>query len=207
MRRSDGYRGGARLAPYGLCHSEFHPTSLHVGASGWRLLDWARAFRGPGLIDLWELQLPDGKQEIEGWRAPFDAVSATSPEVRLAKRIQREIRSLVERGVMTGRECRSVQTTWMPQCEVERVEPAELKNVELGMEALAATLDAASLRTSLSPFIAEYGVQDARRLEVGGHLNPRERDEANPRVVDLTRQDQRELAADLIADAVGTGAL
>src|ERR1700722_6438376 len=38
---------------------------------------------GPGLIDLWELQLPDGKQDIEGWRAPFDAVSGTSPEVRL----------------------------------------------------------------------------------------------------------------------------
>jgi len=58
---------------------------------------------GPSLIDLWELQLPDGKQDIEGWRAPFDAISVTSPEVRLAKRIQAEIRSLVERGVTTGR--------------------------------------------------------------------------------------------------------
>jgi hypothetical protein len=43
---------GVRRAPFGLCHSEFHPTSLHVGKSGWTLLDWARAFRGPGLIDL-----------------------------------------------------------------------------------------------------------------------------------------------------------
>jgi ATP-dependent helicase/nuclease subunit A len=58
---------------------------------------------GPGLIDLWELQLPDGKQDIEGWRAPFDAVSVTSPEVRLARRIQAEIRSLVDSGTMTGR--------------------------------------------------------------------------------------------------------
>ena len=58
---------------------------------------------GPGLIDLWELQLPDGKQDIEGWRAPFDAVSVTSPEVRLARRIQATIRSLVESGTMTGR--------------------------------------------------------------------------------------------------------
>jgi len=58
---------------------------------------------GPGLIDLWELQLPDGKQDIEGWRAPFDAVSITSPEVRLAKRIQAEIKSLVESGTITGR--------------------------------------------------------------------------------------------------------
>src|SRR6202795_1451084 len=39
---------------------------------------------------------------MEGWRAPFDAVSVTSPEVRLAKRIQAEIKSLVESGAMTG---------------------------------------------------------------------------------------------------------
>jgi ATP-dependent helicase/nuclease subunit A len=57
---------------------------------------------GPSLIDLWELQLPDGKQDIEGWRAPFDGLSQTSPEVRLARRIQAEIRRLVESGTMTG---------------------------------------------------------------------------------------------------------
>jgi ATP-dependent helicase/nuclease subunit A len=57
---------------------------------------------GPSLIELWELQQPDKKDDIEGWRAPFDGVSATSPEVRLAKRIQAEIRSLVESGTMTG---------------------------------------------------------------------------------------------------------
>src|SRR5450432_4635402 len=57
---------------------------------------------GPGLIDLWELQLPDKKDDIEGWRAPFDGVSATSPEVKLAKRIQAEVRRLVESGTITG---------------------------------------------------------------------------------------------------------
>src|ERR1700716_4318630 len=58
---------------------------------------------GPSLIDLWGLQLPDTRQDIEGWRAPFDAVSETSPEVRLARRIQAEIKSLVGSGSMTGR--------------------------------------------------------------------------------------------------------
>ena len=58
---------------------------------------------GPGVIDLWELQLPDGKQDLEGWRAPFDAVSETSPEVKLAKRIQAEVKSLIAGGTMTGR--------------------------------------------------------------------------------------------------------
>jgi len=57
---------------------------------------------GPGVIDLWELQLPDGKQDLEGWRAPFDAVSETSPEVKLAKRIQAEVKSLIAGGTMTG---------------------------------------------------------------------------------------------------------
>lgn len=57
---------------------------------------------GPSLIDLWELQQPDGKQDIEGWRAPFDGLSQTSPEVKLARRIQAEIKRLVESGTMTG---------------------------------------------------------------------------------------------------------
>ena len=57
---------------------------------------------GPSVIELWELQLPDARQDIEGWRAPFDGLSQTSPEVRLAKRIQAEIKRLVESGTMTG---------------------------------------------------------------------------------------------------------
>ncbi|MBO0657235.1 phosphotransferase [Streptomyces triculaminicus] len=43
---------GAQLPPFGLVHSEFHPTSVHIGAGELRILDLARAFIGPGLIDL-----------------------------------------------------------------------------------------------------------------------------------------------------------
>ncbi|MGH3158272.1 MAG: hypothetical protein ACRDNF_17105 [Streptosporangiaceae bacterium] len=52
---------GAGLAPFGLCHSEFHPTSLHIGRRGPYLLDFARAFTGPGLLDLasWHGTLDD----------------------------------------------------------------------------------------------------------------------------------------------------
>ena len=56
----------------------------------------------PALIDLWKLEEPDTREEIEGWDAPFDAVSETSPEVRLARRVQDEIRSLIDAGTMTG---------------------------------------------------------------------------------------------------------
>jgi ATP-dependent helicase/nuclease subunit A len=62
----------------------------------------ALADAGPSLIDLWELELPNKTQDIEGWRVPFDAVSETSPEVRLARRIQAEIKSLIAEGTMTG---------------------------------------------------------------------------------------------------------
>lgn len=43
---------GATTGPWGWVHSEFHPTSLHIGVDGWHLLDFARAFKGPGLLDL-----------------------------------------------------------------------------------------------------------------------------------------------------------
>ncbi|HEY8333442.1 MAG TPA: double-strand break repair helicase AddA, partial [Tardiphaga sp.] len=57
---------------------------------------------GPSLIDLWELQQPDERQDLEGWQAPFDAVSETSPEVKLARRVQTEIRTLIAEGTETG---------------------------------------------------------------------------------------------------------
>jgi ATP-dependent helicase/nuclease subunit A len=57
---------------------------------------------GASLIEFWDLAEADKKQDIEGWRAPFDGVSATSPDVKLARRIQAEIKRLVEAGTMTG---------------------------------------------------------------------------------------------------------
>ena len=52
---------------------------------------------GPSLIELGSLSEADDKQDIEGWRAPFDGVPVTSAEVKLARRIQTGIRRLVER--------------------------------------------------------------------------------------------------------------
>lgn len=56
----------------------------------------------PGIVDLWSLEERDKREEIEGWRAPFDAVTATSPEVKLARRIRNEIKALIAQGTMTG---------------------------------------------------------------------------------------------------------
>jgi len=62
----------------------------------------AMADAGPSLIELWSLAEADDKKDIEGWRAPFDGVSLTSPEVKLSRRIQAEIKRLTAAGTMTG---------------------------------------------------------------------------------------------------------
>jgi ATP-dependent helicase/nuclease subunit A len=75
--------------------------SIHAAEIGYPIHN-SLTDAGPSLIDLWELELPDPRQDLEGWRAPFDAVSETSPEVRLARRIQAEIKSLIAQATMTG---------------------------------------------------------------------------------------------------------
>ena len=45
----------------------------------------------PGLVEIWEPEKPDEREEIEGWDAPFDTVSETSPRVKLARRIARSM--------------------------------------------------------------------------------------------------------------------
>ncbi|WP_316189163.1 MULTISPECIES: double-strand break repair helicase AddA [unclassified Bradyrhizobium] len=59
---------------------------------------------GPSLVELWSLCERDDTKDIEGWRAPFDGVAVTSPEVKLARRIQAEIKRLIRDGAMTGHE-------------------------------------------------------------------------------------------------------
>jgi hypothetical protein len=42
----------AAVPPVGLCHSEFHPSSVIIHGDRWHTYDLARAFHGPGLLDL-----------------------------------------------------------------------------------------------------------------------------------------------------------
>ena len=52
----------------------------------------------PSVVEIWEPEQPDKRKEIEGWDAPFDTVSETSPRVKLARRIARTVRSMVDCG-------------------------------------------------------------------------------------------------------------
>ena len=50
----------------------------------------------PSVVEIWEPMKPDERSDIEGWDAPFDTVSETSPRVKLAQRIARTERRLVD---------------------------------------------------------------------------------------------------------------
>ena len=51
----------------------------------------------PSVVELWELEQPDERDNSkEGWDAPFDTVSETSSRVKLARRIARNVRRMVD---------------------------------------------------------------------------------------------------------------
>ena len=63
----------------------------------------------PGLVEIWDPVEPEKGAEIDGWDAPFDQVSETSPRVRLARRIARTVRRLVEARERVGMEGRALR--------------------------------------------------------------------------------------------------
>ncbi|HYR89310.1 MAG TPA: DISARM system helicase DrmA [Terriglobia bacterium] len=52
--------------------------------------------------------------------------------------------------------CRIVRTSWIPDAEVERVAPAEIKDVELSMDVLSQLADFDEARRKLGGFVAQY---------------------------------------------------
>src|SRR5262249_19400378 len=58
----------------------------------------------PGVVEIWPLMRPEVRREIEGWDAPFDALSQTSPQVRLARRIADTIANGIASREPLGRE-------------------------------------------------------------------------------------------------------
>jgi ATP-dependent helicase/nuclease subunit A len=63
----------------------------------------------PSLVEIWQPEKPDERSAIEGWDAPFDTVSPTSPRVKLAQRIARTVRKLVGDRVPVGIEGRAAR--------------------------------------------------------------------------------------------------
>src|SRR5207244_8566728 len=58
--------------------------------------------QAPGLVEIWPRIEPDDKREVEGWDAPFDTASETSPRVKLARRIAKCVKLWIARGDRVG---------------------------------------------------------------------------------------------------------
>ena len=60
----------------------------------------------PGAVEIWDTFKPEKREAIEGWDAPFDTVSEISPRVKLARRIARTVRHLIDAREPVGLERR-----------------------------------------------------------------------------------------------------
>jgi ATP-dependent helicase/nuclease subunit A len=56
----------------------------------------------PGLVEIWDTTKPADKREIEAWDAPFDQLIETSPQVRLAAKIARNVKRWMKQGARAG---------------------------------------------------------------------------------------------------------
>ena len=69
---------GATTPPFGLCHREFHPSSLHIGTTKTALLDWQRAFVGPLLLKFANWFDIGAPPDLAACRSLIDAYGAGS---------------------------------------------------------------------------------------------------------------------------------
>jgi len=78
----------ALIGPLGLCHSEWHPDSILIDDQGQaHVYDWARAFTGPGLLDLASWHGTRGAPDLAATRALIeDYVRAGGHPAALADR-------------------------------------------------------------------------------------------------------------------------
>jgi ATP-dependent helicase/nuclease subunit A len=60
----------------------------------------------PGVVEIWPLIEAEPRAEIEGWDAPFDAVSESSPRAKLAEKIATTVRGWIGSGATVGAERR-----------------------------------------------------------------------------------------------------
>jgi ATP-dependent helicase/nuclease subunit A len=56
----------------------------------------------PGLVEIWDTIKPASKREIEAWDAPFDELTETSPQARLAAKIARNVKRWMTEGARAG---------------------------------------------------------------------------------------------------------
>jgi hypothetical protein len=99
-----------------------------------------------------------------------------------------------------GKCCEVIRTSWIPQGEVERVEPAKM-DVDLSMDNLAALKDAAEASAKLNPLVSAY--QEWINAQAAGvPMSPAKRKETGEELLDRARYAAKRIQAgiDLLAD-------
>ncbi len=84
-------------------------ASDHDGKLVHKLTHLALPGAAPGLVELWPLMEPDPLPDMTAWDAPFDAVSETSPQVKLASKIAATARGFIDSGTPVGAERRAMR--------------------------------------------------------------------------------------------------
>ena len=92
---------------------------------------------------------------------------------------------------VTNGECQRVRTEWMPQVSVERTEPADINDVEFGMEPLGSLPDAAAAKQMLDPLVAQYRDWIDDQSAAAQALNGRRREVADELVKRARRASDR----------------
>jgi ATP-dependent helicase/nuclease subunit A len=84
-------------------------ASDHDGKLVHKLTHLALPGAAPGLVEIWPLMEPDPLPDMTAWDAPFDAVSETSPQVKLASKIAATVRGFIDSGTPVGAERRAMR--------------------------------------------------------------------------------------------------
>ena len=101
----------------------------------------------------------------------------------------------------TDGQCRRVHTEWMPRAAVERVEPADIPDVEFGMEALGSLKDAAGARKALNPLVSSYRIWIEDQREHAQAFSGRRREVADELINRAIRAAERiQAGIDLLED-------
>jgi ATP-dependent helicase/nuclease subunit A len=74
----------------------FAEASVRAGVTDEWLTHGAARMSLPGRVEIWPMIEPDTREEPDNWAAPLDRLDETSPEVKLARRIAREIKRLLD---------------------------------------------------------------------------------------------------------------
>ncbi|MEA2993948.1 MAG: ATP-dependent helicase/nuclease subunit [Alphaproteobacteria bacterium] len=102
LRFESSFRSGA--AVLGAVDDVFARPEVYAGLSAdpVQTVHQSLPDAAPGAVEIWPLFKPDRARDIEGWDAPFDEVTETNPQVRLAAKIARTIGIWTQRGRKPG---------------------------------------------------------------------------------------------------------